>query len=164
MQRARKPISAGSAILSTICLVLLNGPLQADDPALPRACIDGTGPDWQVMTEADFAPVNGDPDTWSWHDGILHCTGEPVGVTRLQKIYTNFELVVEWRHLRSGRQFGRVCMGARKLAPGLAQGPPANGIEVQVLDHGYAEHYEKQHGKKPDWFTTNGDVFPVGSR
>ena len=39
---------------------------------------------------------------------------------------------------------------------------PPGGIEVQVLDHGYAEQYEKQTGKKPDWFTTNGDVFPVG--
>jgi hypothetical protein len=26
----------------------------------------------------------------------------------------------------------------------------------------YAEQYEKKNGKKPDWFTTNGDVFPVG--
>ena len=31
-----------------------------------------------------------------------------------------------------------------------------------MLDHGYAEQYEKSTGKKPDWFTTNGDVFPVG--
>ena len=30
------------------------------------------------------------------------------------------------------------------------------------LDHGYAEQYEKQSGKKADWFTTHGDVFPVG--
>ena len=38
---------------------------------------------------------------------------------------------------------------------------PSVGIEVQVLDHGYKEQYEKS-GKKADWFTTNGDVFPVG--
>jgi hypothetical protein len=30
-----------------------------------------------------------------------------------------------------------------------------------VLDHGYAEQYEKQNGKKSDWFTTHGDVFPI---
>ncbi len=36
-------------------------------------------------------------------------------------------------------------------------------IEVQVLDHGYTEKYEKSSGKKADWFTTHGDVFPVGS-
>ena len=37
------------------------------------------------------------------------------------------------------------------------------GIEVQVLDHGYAEQYQKKTGKKPDWFTTHGDVFAVGT-
>ena len=31
-----------------------------------------------------------------------------------------------------------------------------------MLDHGYAEQYEKKSGKKADWFTTHGDVFPVG--
>ena len=36
----------------------------------------------------------------------LHCTGQPVGVIRPKKIYTNFELVVEWRHLRSGGNSG----------------------------------------------------------
>jgi hypothetical protein len=30
-----------------------------------------------------------------------------------------------------------------------------------VLDHGYATQYEKQTGKKPEWFTTHGDVFPI---
>jgi hypothetical protein len=38
-----------------------------------------------------------------------------------------------------------------------------HGIEVQVLDLGYAEQFEKRTGKKPDWFTCHGDVFPVGS-
>ncbi len=33
---------------------------------------------------------------------------------------------------------------------------------MQVLDHGYTAQYEKQTGKKADWFTTHGDVFPVG--
>jgi hypothetical protein len=31
-----------------------------------------------------------------------------------------------------------------------------------VLDHGYTEQYEKS-GQKATWFTTHGDVFPVGS-
>ena len=40
---------------------------------------------------------------------------------------------------------------------------PRGGIEVQVLDHGFAEQYEKRTGKKADFFTTHGDVFPVGT-
>ena len=30
-----------------------------------------------------------------------------------------------------------------------------------MLDHGYTQQYEKANGKKADWFTTNGDLFPV---
>jgi len=40
---------------------------------------------------------------------------------------------------------------------------PPGGIEVQILDHGFAEAYEKSTGKKGDWFTTHGDVFAVGT-
>ena len=39
---------------------------------------------------------------------------------------------------------------------------PRGGIEVQVLDLGYTKQFEESSGKKADWFTTNGDVFPVG--
>jgi hypothetical protein len=39
--------------------------------------------------------------------------------------------------------------------------PFLRGIEVQVLDHGYAEQYEKRTGKKSTSFTTHGDVFPI---
>jgi hypothetical protein len=39
--------------------------------------------------------------------------------------------------------------------------PFLRGIEVQVLDTGYATNYEKQTGKKSDWFTTHGDVFAI---
>ena len=46
---------------------------------------------------------------------------------------------------------------------GLEPGKLPHGIEVQVLDNGYADRYEKQTGKKPDFFTTHGDVFPVGT-
>ncbi len=40
---------------------------------------------------------------------------------------------------------------------------PRGGIEVQVLDHGYTEQFEKQTGKKATWFTTHGDIVPVGT-
>src|SRR4029077_19456113 len=95
-------------------------------------------------------------------DGIIHCTGKPVGVIRSQREVTNIELVVEWRHLRSGGTAGVFPWTPPATIKDLAPGKLPGGIEVQVLDHGYAEQYEKQSGKKPDWFTTNGDVFPVG--
>jgi hypothetical protein len=40
---------------------------------------------------------------------------------------------------------------------------PKRGIEVQILDNGFTAKFEKETGKKSDWFTTHGDVFPVGT-
>src|SRR5436190_22134088 len=73
-----------------------------DTTSLPKATIDGTGLGWRKLGEADFVPVNGAKDTWSWKDGMVHCTGKPHGVSRTQKQYTNFELVAQWQHLPSG--------------------------------------------------------------
>src|SRR5262245_35692986 len=87
------------------CLLLL--PARAHDPpGLPRAFIDGTGHGWRDLTQEDFVNVNCAADTWSWKDGVIHCTGQPVGVLRTQKLITNFELVVQWKHLRSAGNSG----------------------------------------------------------
>jgi len=133
---------------------------------LPKAVIDGSGADWHILGEKDFAQVNCKPETWSWTNGMIHCTGKPVGVLRTEKVYTNFELVAQWRHLESGGNSGIFVWATLESIRNLTEGkggPFPSGIEVQVLDHGYKEQFEKQHKKKPDWFTTDGDVFPVGS-
>ncbi len=130
----------------------------------PRAFLDGSGPGWNALTGEDFVTVNGNEDTWTWYDGFVTCTGKPVGVTRTKKQYTNFELVVQWRHLRAAGNSGVFAWVLEESLDGLPPNKlPSNGIEIQILDHGYAENYEKKTGKKSDWFTTNGDVFPVGS-
>jgi len=140
---------------------------KADEPAnLPKAVVDGSGPDWHILTEKDLRQVNCKPETWSWTNGMIHCTGKPMGVIRTEKVYTNFELVAQWRHLQSGGNSGIFVWATTESIAKLTEGkggPYPSGIEVQVLDHGYKEQYEKTHKKKADWFTTNGDVFPVGS-
>lgn len=131
----------------------------------PRAFIDGTGLGWQAVGEDFFTNVNCAPDTWTWTNGIAHCTGKPIGVIRSTKLVTNLELVVEWRHLQSGGNSGVFLWATPESIKALetGKGRLPTGIEVQVLDHGYTEQYEKQTKKKADWFTTNGDVFPTGS-
>jgi hypothetical protein len=150
-----------AALLSEACVA------KAEDDSSttpPKAFIDGTAPGWRPLTEGDFVNVNGNPDTWTWRDGVAHCTGQPVGVIRSQKQFENFELVAMWRHLRSGGNSGIFLWTAEAALKDLKPGSlPPGGIEVQVLDHGYTEQYEKSSGKKADWFTTNGDVFPVGT-
>jgi hypothetical protein len=138
--------------------------LSDEPPALPRAFLDGTGAGWRELGESDFVNVNCAPDTWTWKDGVIHCTGTPVGVTRTVKPYTNFELVAQWRHLRSAGNSGIFVWAPEEALNGIAAGRlPRGGIEVQILDNGYAEQYEKKKGKKGDFFTTHGDVFAVGT-
>jgi hypothetical protein len=140
--------------------------LAADKPSSrPKAFIDGTGPGWKSLGEKDFVNVNGDKDTWSWKkDGTLYCKGTPVGVLRTKNQVTNFEMSIEWKHLKSAGNSGVFVWIPEKALEGLKPGRlPRGGIEMQVLDHGYAERYVKKQKKKPDWFTTNGDVFPVGA-
>jgi hypothetical protein len=138
----------------------------ADAITRPKAFIDGTGPGWVELTLKDFTSVNGAPDTWSEKDGIISCTGKPVGVTRSQKEYTNFELVAQWKHNSSGGNSGIFIWTSpealKEMKPDVA-GLPKCGIEVQILDHGFKEKYEQGGKRKATWFTTNGDVFPVGT-
>ncbi len=132
-------------------------------PQPPRAFVDGTGPGWRSLGEQDFANVNCYEDTWTWKDGLLTCSGKPIGVMRTRQQFTNFELVIEWRHLRSGGNSGVFVWAPEAALTNLKPDTlPQYGIEVQALDHGFREQYEKQSGKKGDWFTTNGDVFAVG--
>lgn len=144
---------------------LVGSAVAAEAPAAapPRAFIDGTGPDWRTLTADDFTHVNCDPDTWTWKGGEVHCTGQPVGVLRTKQVLENFELVGEWRHLTSGGNSGFFLWSPIEALTDLPRGKlPPGGIEVQVLDLGYAEKYTASTGKQPDWFTCHGDVFPVG--
>ena len=40
--------------------------------ALPKAYVDGMGLGWRTLAEADFAEVNGDPNTRHWDDERGH--------------------------------------------------------------------------------------------
>jgi hypothetical protein len=94
----------------------------------------------------------------------VNCTGQPVGVIRSKQSFTNLEMVAEWRHLKSGGNSGIFLWASQTSIKNLeaGRGRLPDGIEVQVLDHGYTEQYERDYKKKADWFTTHGDVFPTG--
>ena len=119
---------------------------------------------WRDLGEQDFTNVNCAADTWTWTADGVRCTGQPVGVIRTTQPWTNFEMALEWRHLSDGGNSGVFLWAPLEVLESIKPGQlPPGGIEVQVLDHGYTTQYEKSTGKKADWFTTDGDVFPVGS-
>jgi hypothetical protein len=158
-----KASHCGILALLWLAIVFVGVAVPADPPTgLPRAFVDGTGPGWRQLGAEDFVNVNCDKDTWTWQGGSVHCTGRPTGVCRSTKPYTNFELVAQWRHAKSAGNSGIFVWASEESLKDLKPGRLPQGIEVQILDHGFAEQYEKRQKKKGDWFTTHGDVFAVG--
>jgi hypothetical protein len=154
--------------LSLVAVALVSfawASLAAAEAAAPRAFIDGTGPGWRALGAIDFKAVNSAADTWAWRDDGLHCTGEPVSVLRTAREFVNFEMVVEWKHERAAGNSGVFVWATpasiEKLTAAGKPGLP-DGIEVQILDHGFTDQYKARNpGKAADWFTTNGDIFAV---
>lgn len=93
--------------------------------------------------------VNTAESTWTVRDGMLVCSGKPIGELRTEKMYQNFILELEWRHLVPKGNAG-VFVWADDIT---AQGVPFHrSIEVQVLENAY--------GNTPS-YTTHGDIFPI---
>lgn len=99
-----------------------------------------------------FVDMNTSPDTWWVEDGLLKCTGEPIGVMRTEKQYENFILDIEWRHMKPGGNSGFFVW-----ANGTphADTPFPTGMEVQMLDPQWAEI-----NNRSDEYV-HGHLFPV---
>ena len=162
--RSFRPRGSTTLLGALVALAFVAVVVGQNTPPTPKAFIDGTGPGWRTLGAADFTNVNCASNTWTWKDAGVYCTGEPIGVIRSTQPVTNLEMVVEWRHLKSAGNSGVFLWATERSIRDLEAGNGLlpEGIEVQVLDHGYTEQYEKQSGKKSDWFTSHGDVFPTG--
>ena len=118
--------------LLAVAVIVAAGALGADligqTPAdQPKAFIDGTGPGWRTLGPNDFARVNDYPDTWKWEGDVLTSTGVPIGVMRTRDQFLNFELVVEWRHLKSAGNSGVFAWVPMKALDGLQPDELPNG-------------------------------------
>lgn len=123
-----------------------------------------TGEGWRELSLADFENVNGTAETWTERDGMIVCSGKPNGGARMKTELTNFEMVCEWKHHVYAGNAGVFIWCPESAFTDLPPGQlPRSGIEIQVLDIGYEENHVKSKGKPSDWFTSHGDVFPVGS-
>ena len=78
-----------------------------------------------------WVDVNTSEDTWYVKDGLLVCTGHPIGVMRSEKQYENFILHIEWRHMEPGGNSGVFAWSEGRAAPGK-QLP--KGMEIQMLE------------------------------
>ena len=165
----------GAAGLGTLALAGAAQPAQAqeqeqagEEAQAPRAFIDGSAPGFRELGEEDFVHVNSADDTWSWRDGVLYCTGQPVSVLRTAEQYTNFEVSIEWNHRQRGGNSGMFIWANPDVVHRMTEaGRPGlpNGIEIQMLDTGYAAVVlEGNPNANTSWFTSHGNVFPVRER
>lgn len=93
--------------------------------------------------------VNTPPQTWQVKDGMLVCSGKPIGEMRTEKMFQNFELELEWRHMVPKGNAGVFVWADDITSRGV---PFHRGIEVQVLENAYGN--TESH-------TTHGDIFPI---
>lgn len=93
--------------------------------------------------------VNTPADTWTVQDEMIVCSGKPIGEIRTDRMYQNFILEVEWRHMVPGGNAGIFVWADDITARGV---PFHRSVEVQVLENAYGQ--SKGH-------TTHGDIFPI---
>jgi len=93
--------------------------------------------------------TNTPPETWTFQDGLLICTGKPIGEIRTEKMYQNFIMELEWRHMVPRGNAGVFVWADDITARGV---PFHRGIEVQVLENAYGN---------TESYTTHGDIFPI---
>jgi 3-keto-disaccharide hydrolase len=102
--------------------------------------------------------VNTAPDTWKARDGLLVCSGHPIGVMRSVKEYENFMLHIEWRHMEAGGNSG-VFVWSDAVPDAESRLP--NGVEVQMLELEWP-NLNKKDGVTPPIAYVHGELFGVG--
>jgi len=123
-------------------------------------CADGVPEFKDLFNGKDLSgwvDVNTSKDTWQVRDGMLICTGKPIGVMRTEKMYENFVLHIEWRHMEPGGNSGVFVWSDAK--------PSGNrlpmGLEVQMLELDWVK-LRKRGGKEPPIAYVHGELFGAG--
>lgn len=118
--------------------------------AVPRglpAAAAGWKPLFDGKSLDGWVNVNCAPNTFSVSNGMIVSTGVPTGLLRTDRQYENFELQLEYCHLRAGGNAGLFVWSDPITSPGV---PFARAIEVQILD-----------GRNTENYTSHGDVFAI---
>ena len=102
--------------------------------------------------------VNTENKTWKKNEDQLICYGNPIGVVRSDKIFENFMLHVEWKHMEPGGNSGVFVWS--KAIPGEKNRLP-DGVEVQMLELDWV-NLNTRNGKTPPIAYVHGELFGVG--
>jgi hypothetical protein len=103
--------------------------------------------------------VNTDKDTWTVRDGLLVCSGQPIGVMRSEKQYENFILHIEWRHMQAGGNSGVFIWSTGSVPEGRRL---PSGMEVQMLELDWVNQHRQKDGTLPPIAYVHGELFGAG--
>ncbi len=102
--------------------------------------------------------INTAEDTWKIRDGMVICSGRPIGVMCSEKQYENFILHIEWMHMEAGGNSGVFVWSNAK--PDERTRLP-NGVEVQMLELAWPDLNTRNGIRPPDAYV-HGELFGVG--
>jgi hypothetical protein len=141
-----------SGILLSAWLLLLAGGSRGRADSVPEFLDLFNGRDL-----AGWVNVNTVAETWRIQDGILICSGHPIGVMRTEKQYENFILHIEWMHIEPGGNSGVFAWSNARPNPSSRL---PNGIEVQMLELDWPK-LNQRNGKTPPLAYVHGELFGV---
>jgi hypothetical protein len=143
-----KRLTTPAAILLA---TLLSGRGRADEPAPWKDLFNG-----KDLT--GWVNVNTKPETWKVQDGMIICTGHPIGVMRTEKQYENYVLHVEWMHMEPGGNSGVFIHSDGTAVEGK---PFPKGMEVQILELQWPILNPDKDGKPRTDAYVHGELFGV---
>jgi len=100
--------------------------------------------------------VNTDPGTWTVRDGLLVCSGHPIGVMRSERQYENFILHIEWRHMEAGGNSGVFAWSEGTVPEGRRL---PKGLEVQMLELDWINLNKEKDGTPRPIAYVHGELF-----
>ena len=102
--------------------------------------------------------INTAEDTWKIRDGMVICSGRPIGVMCSGRQYENFILHIEWMHMEAGGNSG-VFVWSNARPDERTRLP--NGVEVQMLELQWPDLNIRNGIRPPDAYV-HGELFGVG--
>ena len=140
--------------LTRIAIVLLCGigEARAAEPPQFRDLLNG-------KDLSGWVNVNTAKNTWTVRDGLLVCSGRPIGVMRTEKQYENFILHIEWRHMEPGGNSGVFAWSDGSVPEGRRL---PRGLEVQMLELEWVNLHKQKDGTLPPVAYVHGELFGAG--
>ena len=147
-------MSRRAFVLYTVAVLLLCGSRQALAAESPQFRDLFNGKDL-----SGWVNVNTDEDTWTVRDGLLICSGRPIGVMRTDRQYENFLLHIEWRHMEAGGNSGVFAWSTGTVPEGKRL---PKGMEVQMLELDWVNLHQQKDGTLPPIAYVHGELFGAG--